>query len=102
MSGMPLVDPTDDSVLRYVLEHYRYDPERNERRNVVVAAYDNQAEFEAAFIAANAELAKRQQEGSAESKEHIMGRVANPGALRYARERRAAWRRATRGLPPNG
>ena len=100
MRAMPLVDPNDDSVLRFVLEHFRYDPERHQRRNVVVAAYDNEPEFLRAFSELNAELAKGKQDGSVESNESISGRVKPPGSSSAARERRAAWRRATRGLPP--
>lgn len=40
------VDPDDDGITRYVVWHYRYDPHRNERRNVVVAAFDNWDEME--------------------------------------------------------
>ena len=65
MCWVPLADPTDDSAVRFVLEHFRYDPERHERRKVVVAAYDNEVEFLDAFAESNAELAKRQQDGSA-------------------------------------
>jgi hypothetical protein len=43
---MASVDPDDDSITRYVVQHYRYDPDRHERRHVVVAAYDSQSEFE--------------------------------------------------------
>jgi len=42
---MASVDPADDSVSRLVLHHYRYDPARRQRRNVIVAAFDNQCEF---------------------------------------------------------
>ena len=48
---VPAVDPNDDSVWRWVVQHYRFDPERNQRRRVVVAAYDNEAEFDAALTA---------------------------------------------------
>ena len=34
---MSEVDPNDDSIWRWVLKHYRFDPERGERRRVVVA-----------------------------------------------------------------
>lgn len=47
--NVPAVDPDDDSVWRWVLQHYRLDPQRKQRRNVIVAAYDNAAEFDAAL-----------------------------------------------------
>jgi hypothetical protein len=43
--GMAVVDPDDDSIQRYVVWHYCYDADRNERRNVVVAAFDEEQEF---------------------------------------------------------
>ena len=38
---MSEVDSEDDTIWRWVIHHYRFDPTRSERRNVVVAAYDN-------------------------------------------------------------
>jgi hypothetical protein len=43
------VDPDDDSLGRDVVWHFRYDAVRDERRNVVVAAFDNEQEFLAEF-----------------------------------------------------
>jgi len=42
---MASVDPADDCVSRWVLQHYSYDPDRGQRRNVIVAAFDNRGEF---------------------------------------------------------
>jgi hypothetical protein len=101
MCSMPLVDPADDSTVRFVLEHFRFDPDRNQRRDVVVAAYDNESEFQAAFGEAQAELVKRQEEGSAESVERLSGRVLPAGYSAYQNQRRLAWRRATHGVHPD-
>jgi hypothetical protein len=98
---VPLVDPTDDSTIRFVLEHFRFDPDRNQRCNVVVAAYDNEAEFQVAFAEAQVELSKRQEEGSAESLERLSGRVLQPDYSRNQSERRSAWRAATHGVHPS-
>jgi hypothetical protein len=38
---VPPVDPADDSILRYVVRHYRYDARRRERRHLVVCTFDN-------------------------------------------------------------
>jgi hypothetical protein len=35
---MPRVDPQDDSIRRWVVHHYRYDPHRRERRHVLISA----------------------------------------------------------------
>ena len=98
MVAMPLVDPTDDSTVRFVLEHFRFDPERNQRRNIVVAAYDNETEFQVAYGEAQAELVRRQEEGLAEAVEHLSGRVLPAGYSKDAQQRRAACRRATHGV----
>lgn len=100
MIAMPQVDPTDDSTHRFVLEHFRFDPDRNQRRNVVIAAYDNEAEFLIGCGEAQAELSKHQEEGRAESVEHLSGRVLPPGDAEQAQQRRAAWRRAMHGGLP--
>jgi hypothetical protein len=47
------VDPDDDTICRYVVRHYRYDPDRHERRHVVVAAFDNESEYDACLVASD-------------------------------------------------
>jgi hypothetical protein len=90
---MPQVDPDDDSLLRYVLHHYRFDPARNERRNVVVAAYDNEAEFMEGMEAASRELRARKEHGEAEPVERLSGVVLEPGHDRRVRRERIEGRR---------
>jgi hypothetical protein len=58
---MPEVDADDDSVTRYVIWHFRYDPHRHERGNVVVAAFDREEEWLAVRREMVAELRLRQQ-----------------------------------------
>ncbi|WP_155771378.1 hypothetical protein [Mycobacterium asiaticum] len=60
---MASVDPDDDSIRRYVVWHYRYDPDRNERRNVVVAAFDNPDEWQAEVRNRAADLRARRGRG---------------------------------------
>lgn len=57
------VDPDDDSITRYVVWHYRYDPDRNERRNVVVAAFDNPDEWQTEVRNRAADLRARRDRG---------------------------------------
>ena len=87
-----IVDAGDDSIARFVLLHYRYDPGRRERREVVVAAYDDRAEFEAAVRAAAGDLAARQARGEAEEQERVSGVYKLAGADAEARRRRLAFR----------
>ncbi|MFU8945120.1 hypothetical protein ACLRGF_00130 [Mycetocola zhadangensis] len=77
------VDLTDDSTWRWVLSQYRFDPERNERRYVPIAVFDNEADFDRAFSA----YAERTQSKTADGKPSpaesgpITGKVMKPGYL---------------------
>jgi len=97
------VDPDDDSAWRYVIRHYRYDPDRHERRHVVVAAFDNQSEFRAFLDWATATLRARREAGEdVDPREHITGLVYEPGYHRLQRNARLL-RRASdhRAVPSN-
>lgn len=85
---MAEVDPDDDDILRYVVRHYRYDPERHERRHVVVAAFDNDAEFRAQIDALGTDLRRRKENAEADPREWISGVVLEPGHRRRQREER--------------
>jgi hypothetical protein len=50
------VDPEDDSVGRYIVRHYAYEPARHERRHQTTVAFDDRMEFEAYIQGANARL----------------------------------------------
>jgi len=77
--NVPVVDPDDDSVWRWVLQHYRFDPQRRQRRNVTVAAYDNAAEFEAALSAHDRRIRVEIDAGDRDPREHVGGVVWPPG-----------------------
>jgi hypothetical protein len=84
---MGIVDIADDTITRFVVRHYRYDPERHERRHVVVAAFDNEAEFRALMDSIEAEIRRRRAHGEPVGRnEHASGKVYRPGD----RERAAA------------
>jgi hypothetical protein len=67
------VDPGNDNVARWVVHHYRYDSARNERRNVVVAAFDNAEEFDREVEKRSAELRLEQAAGTRDAGEQISG-----------------------------
>jgi len=79
VSRVPEVDPSDDSIWRWVLHHYRFDPERRQRRNVVVAAYDNEAEFDAALSTYSQRIQAEIVAGARDDAEHVGGVVWPPG-----------------------
>jgi hypothetical protein len=79
------VDPDDDSIERFIVRHYRHDPQRRERRHVVVAAFDNEREFQACMDGVQAEIRHRREAGEpAEQGEHASGVVHEAGYLRRA------------------
>jgi hypothetical protein len=79
------VDPGDDTVERFIVRHYRYDPQRRERRHVVVAAFDNEPEFLTYVEGVQAEIRRRRERGeSVDPCEHASGVVHEPGYLRRA------------------
>ena len=82
---MGRVEPEDDSIRRFIVRHYRYDPARRERRHVVVAAFDNEPEFLACAERVRAEIAqRREREEPVDPREHASGVVHEPGYLRRA------------------
>ena len=95
------VDPGDDSIERYVVQHYRFDPARSERRHVVVAAYDNAREFEARVERDDEELERRRARGEdVDSREHVSGAFLQPGHSRLAANGRLVQRAFPHGASP--
>jgi hypothetical protein len=87
---MTQVDPDDDSIWRITLRHYRYDPERRERRHVDLATFDNEAEFFAELGRRQRDLEQRRQQGTADPREHYTGLPKEPGyEVRRQKKRRA-------------
>ncbi len=76
---MGQVDPDDDTIWRWVLHHYRFDDARNERRNVVVAAYDNEREFNAEFERYVEQIQGEIKAGTRSSRENVSGVALKPG-----------------------
>jgi hypothetical protein len=99
---MPEVDPEDDTLTRFVVWHFRYDPDRHERRNVLVTAYDNSGELEQAIERLRRDVELLKASGEAERCEHITGVVYRPGDRERARRRRIASRARLTGSPPPG
>jgi hypothetical protein len=82
---MARVDPEDDSLERFIVRHYRHDPQRRERRHVVVAAFDNEQEFRACMNSVRDEIKARRERGEpVDPGEHASGVVHEPGYLRRA------------------
>jgi hypothetical protein len=98
---MAQVDPQDDSIQRFIVRHYRYDPERRERRHVVVAAFDNEPEYRARMQEVRAEIRRRQENGdNFDRREHASGTICEPGDLRRAANGHLLWRAIRHGVSP--
>jgi hypothetical protein len=96
---MAQVDPQDDSIMRFIVRHYQYDPDRRERRHVVVAAFDNEAEYKARLQEVAAEIRRRRETGEDVDREHASGLIYEPGYLRRASNGHLLWRALKRGIP---
>ena len=97
------VDPEDDSIYRWVVWHYRYDPDRRECRNVVVAAFDNPVEFHADIERRAAQLRARKERGEdVDPAERISGLVQQPDYRRLQRNAHLVKRAIEHGVAPAG
>jgi hypothetical protein len=82
------VDPYDDTVERFVVFHYRFDPERHERRNVVVAAFTKRRERDKFMKRFGFELRAAIAAGQAEPVESLSGTRWEAGYHAAVAERR--------------
>ena len=95
---MARVDSEDDAVERFIVRHYRYDPQRRERRHVVVAVFDNEPEFLACIERVRAEIERRREACEpVDPREHASGVVHEPGYLRRAANGHLAMRAVAHG-----
>jgi hypothetical protein len=95
---MAEVDPFDDSIVRYVIERHRYDPETKHFRWFYESAYDNKREFKKQLQEAFDALEIRRVNGNAHIKEELagvtleIGHFANAKLRRELRQRQGAYR----------
>lgn len=76
---MPEVDSDDDSIMRWVVHHYRYDPRRRQRRHVLVNAFDNSKEFEQTIRDVKRQIEEGRPSGRSDPQERVTGTVWEPG-----------------------
>lgn len=98
---MPKVDPQEDSIRRWVVHHYRYDPQRRERRHVLVSAFDDEQEFDACMHALSGEVEERRRTRSGDQREHATGTVWEPGHLARAATGHTVRRAIEHGADPS-
>jgi hypothetical protein len=73
------IDPDDDSRRRWVLRWYRYDPDRMERRQTVVAAYTRKHEFRLHWEELAELIERRKASGESEDREYVCGGLVPRG-----------------------
>ncbi len=95
---MAEVDPDDDDIDRWVVQHFRFDSQRRQRRNVLIAAYDNSREMERHIFEASIDLGVRQRQGATDEREHIFGGHWPAGNKAAADAKRLEWNLTRRGL----
>ncbi len=91
---MGAVDPSDDTIDRWIVCRYAFDSDRNERRHRIVGAFDGEDEFMEAIRDESEHLERLKAEGGAEEREHITGRHLAPGYVQRMANDRMARRRA--------
>ena len=88
---MVKVDPTDDTIDRWIVQWYRFDPERHERRHTIVATFDNAAEMEAEVWRLTRQIRDRKRARMSEDVEWISGVRHHVGYKDEMAARRVAW-----------
>jgi hypothetical protein len=98
---MAQVDPGDDRIRRFIVNHYRYDPQRHERRYVIVAAFDSEPEFRACMDEVGAEIERRREAGEdVDPRERVSGTIHEPGSRRRAANGHLIGRAISHGVSP--
>lgn len=83
------------------MTHYRFDPDRRERRHVVVAAFDNHEEFISLVETIQADIDRRTEAGEfVDENEHASGSIREAGHRRAAAYGRFVERSLRRGVTP--
>lgn len=98
---MSKVDPQDDSIMRWVVHHYRYDPHRRERRHVLVSAFDNEQEFDDCLRELSSEVENRRRAERGDQRERVTGTVWEPGHLARAATGHLVRRAIEHGVDPS-
>ena len=97
---MAQVNHEDDTIWRWVIHHYRFDPARRERRNVVVAACGNESQFRAEFDRSGEILRAEIAAGNRSDCENLSGVVLEPGHLAKAERGHNVRRAIDHGVNP--
>lgn len=98
---MATVNHEDDSIWRWVIHHYRYDPDRRERRNVIVTVYDNADEFQKEFDRLAGMIQVEIAAGNRSDRENLSGVILEPGHIAAAARGHNVRRAIEHGVDPH-
>jgi hypothetical protein len=93
-------DREDDTIWRWVIQHYRFDPSRRERRNVVIAVFDNERQYQTEFERRAELIHDDIAAGTRSSRENLSGVILEPGHLAAAARGHNARRAIEHGVSP--
>ncbi|HEY3670797.1 MAG TPA: hypothetical protein VGN51_07680 [Acidimicrobiia bacterium] len=82
------MDASDDTIRRFVVHLYTYDPERRERRNVEVGSFDDETEALQCFGQTHLALKLRQTTGESDAQDNVSMVAKEPGSDERNRRRR--------------
>ena len=97
---MTEADPNDDTIRRWVIHHYRFDPARNERRYVVAAAYDDEREYLRELERYDVRIRSEIAAGTRSDREMVSGTTWEPVHLAAQKRGHAVRRAIEHGVDP--
>lgn len=98
---MSEIDISDDSLTRYVVKHYKFDPSTKHFIHLELMAFDNKKEFEMKISELGKSLKHLQDSHEVTSKEYIYGAIYKPGHFDQTNQMHLVKRMIRHGVNPN-
>lgn len=86
---MVKIDPEDDSRMRYIVWHHRFDESTNQFKRFAIATFDNEKEAKKLRNLESEKLAKNKESGLAHSREFFSTDCKIPGYSEATRSNRS-------------
>lgn len=97
---MAEVDVNDDTKIRYVIRHYKFDSTRNQFRHIIVKAFDNKREFEKE-LSRLSKVSENQHGETKDLREHFSGIIIQPNHLTRMSRQHLIKRMIRHGVDPS-
>jgi hypothetical protein len=98
---MSEIDISDDSLTRYVVKHYKFDPSTKHFIHLELMAFDNKKELEMKISELGKSLKHLQDSHEVTSKEYIYGAIYKPGHFDQTNQMHLVKRMIRHGVNPN-